>query len=1686
MDRESVSPAKTAVSSASSQLIDTVACLNALRHIPAPVPTIFSGEPLEFMDWKFAFQTLIQNKGIPSADRIFYLKQYVSGRAKESISGHFYDHTEAGFENAMATLERRFGDPLVISEAFRKKLGRWTRIKEMSGDQVMRLADYTNHISACMETMPGLEVMNDSHEVKKLIELLPRPMVTRWNRFAHDYRQRNGKYPGFKNAAEFISSEAELLVDPYSVSLNEKTGGPDKRLDYKGNQRTQKVLTARTQADVPNEVKRDSCSYCGKGHSLPTCFKFRDQCTYEKKLEFIKEKGLCFGCLVATHRSKFCQQREKCKDCGKAHPTILHRNNFALSKDSPQDKTKDDNSGAGPAGLSQSASAQQSQHAQQTVNTHATSSDDVFEMSSMIVPVWITSNSNQDKRLLVYALLDSQSDTTFITEQAASILKADGVPTTLRIKTVTDSEGKITHCKRYDGLTITAYSQPTASSVALPTCFSKQNIPVNLHHIPSPEKANSHPHLRRIACEIPEPLDIEVGLLIGYDCANALRPVEIISGEENGPYAVKTVLGWTVVGSTQRPAEGCTSSHRIMVKHIHVPSSDMTMKQKVNYVQRTTCKEISPLDALRCIERDFVELGDEVMMSQEDYRFLDLLRDKTFQQLDGHYNMPLPFKAPPQLRNNRNMALRRFSQTQKRFRTHHVYHEKYKEFMSSMIERGEAEPIQNDQKHKADAWYIPHHGVFHPQKPDKLRVVFDCSASDGTNSLNSCLMSGPDLNNQLLGVLLRFRLNQVAIMCDIQRMYHQFRVAESDRDYLRFLWCDSQGDPLDYRMTVHLFGATSSPNCAKFGLRTIASDHGGSSPRAQQFILRDFYVDDGLTSVNSESEAKDLLRKTQTICAKGNLKLHKIISNRIKVLEAVAPEDRLLDTSVVELKDDILPMERALGVQWNINQDEFTFKVREQQKPLTKRGLLSTVSAVYDPLGLIAPVVLEGKLLLQAICKSSNWDDPIPEQMMPLWEKWLKSLSSLPGIAVPRCLKPMDFGRIVKTELHHFADASTKGYCAVSYIRLINDCNQISCRMLMGKSRVAPSKVQTIPRLELQAAVLATETARLLKKELNIQAEEHLWTDSSIVLSYIQSEAKRFKTYVSNRVQKINSNSSNSSWHHVESTKNPADIGSRGVSPNELMNSIWFRGPDFLHQAEPYVSPIHITGTLMKDDPEVCKAVNTLATKSSDEATVLNKLEKFSDWNRMLGGISLLVTAIRRKTGQPILTPAQTRKLTEARILKMLQAKHYGDKTKLSQRGHHLASLSPFVSDDGLLRVGGRLANSTTLHYGVKHPIILPKYSHVTELIIRHIHDMIHHQGRSMTVNALRSNGFWVVGCSEAVSSVIRKCVVCKRHRILDPVQKMADLPKPRVEPAPPFLFAGIDCFGPFYAKDGRKESKRYGLIVTCLASRAVHLELLEDMSTDSLINALRNTMAIRGYIQEIRCDNGSNFVGAHNELSRELRQLELSRVKSHFLRNKTDFVFNPPHASNFGGVWERLILSTRRILDVVLGRSHGRLSTASLRTVLYEVMSILNSRPLAPTGPNDLEALTPNHLHTGKSFIMTDPGDFEADDLYSRKQWKRVQTIANEFWRRWETEYLNTLQSRKKWTQPQRNLSVGDVVVLKDVGMPRNHWRLAIVVNATASADLLVRKVTIKLSDGSELERPSSEVILLVACGGS
>ncbi|XP_057290844.1 uncharacterized protein LOC130613498 [Hydractinia symbiolongicarpus] len=921
---------------------------------------------------------------------------------------------------------------------------------------------------------------------------------------------------------------------------------------------------------------------------------------------------------------------------------------------------------------------------------------------------------------------------------------------------------------------------------------------------------------------------------------------------------------------------------------------------------------------------------DSEEISFEDRKFMQLMKKETKYE-DGHYILPLPLNDPEIiLPNNRKQAERRLEQLKRRFKRNDKFFTDCKKFMEDMITSGFAKQSDNPPP-EGKTWYIPHHGVYNENKPGKIRVVFDCGAEFDEVSINKMLMSGPDLTNPLVGVVMRFREELIAFMADIEKMFYQVRVSEKHRNMYRYLWWpqnDINQDPVDHEISVHVFGAASSPSC-----------------------------NDLLKSVRERKVAIELIKQVLNMCQAGGFNLVKFVCNDSNVLESLPDDKKKISSLPLDINTCSDPtMERALGISWNLEND--------------------------------------CRRIIQHLCYDNfGWDDRVPVDVVENWHKWISNVRKLENVKINRCFHPKDFGEIVKSELHHFSDACSSGYGQVSYLRIKNERGRIHCAFVSGKSRVAPKEFISIPRLELTAAVLSIKMSKVIKKELTYPINnEFFWTDSQVVLSYICNSEKRFKIFVANRIQIIKDHSDVNQWADQDKAEIWFNGPSFLWQPRHVWKQPDVAAE--ISEDDPEVKKsVHVNMNTIQDDV-LSRIENSLSSWEKAKRVVAYVFKyifilRYRVEQRRQEQSLLKVDYPHLKH-----LSVDMMEHAASKIISLLQEKYFASEIDSLERKSNLISsstiykLNPFVNSHGILRVGGRLRNAN-FDENVIHSILLPKNSKITELIVRWCHEKVAHSGRGMTLNELRGNGFWVIGANTVVRSLINKCVTCRSLRGKVGNQLMGNLPKEGLQSEPPFTYCGVDMFGLFVIKVRRNELKRYGAMFTCLSSRAIHIEITSSMDTDSFILALRRVIARRGNIRTMISDNGSNFVGAQSELRKAFEEMDQKRVQNFLSNHGTEWIIwkkNPPAASHMGGVWERQIRSVRSILTALLKTHAVSLNEESLITLMTEAEAIVNSRPLTVETLNDvnsMQPLSPSQLLTMKSKVIMPPLDHSHDLIY-------------------------------------------------------------------------------------------------------
>ncbi|XP_029157246.1 uncharacterized protein LOC114929752 [Nylanderia fulva] len=966
-------------------------------------------------------------------------------------------------------------------------------------------------------------------------------------------------------------------------------------------------------------------------------------------------------------------------------------------------------------------------------------------------------------------------------------------------------------------------------------------------------------------------------------------------------------------------------------------------------------------------------------------------------------------------------------------------------------------------------------------------------------------MVGPTLQDDLFSILSRFRTFTYALTADITKMYRQVLVDPTQTCLQRILWRDSPNESIKtYELLTLTYGTSSASFLAIAALRKQAEENSTKFPIASKVVLNDFYVDDLVTGANTIQEIYTIKKETIQLLQGAKFELAKWASNVPSLQgqpynsnhkEFMSSADKQCET-------------RTLGIIWNCNMDQFQFPSVtpfEPLKTITKRSILSRISLIFDPLGLLGPVTLTAKIIMQDLWRLGlDWDESIPLELHTKWKRYEAELPTLRQINVPRRVIP--FKQHTRLEIHGFSDASESGYGACIYLRATLPDGSHSVRLLCSKNRVAPLKTLLIPRLELCGALLLAQLVNKISNCLSCKIDSiYLWTDSTIVLAWLQSCNRTWTPFVANRVGEIQQLTAIQNWKHIRSEDNPADPLSRGIMPASLSHlQIWWTGTPWL-TLDKKKWPQGLLVTSNQDASERrSKCITTLATNDQD-FNIFNRYSRFTRLIRIVAYIFRFFKnarniggSIRRSqesiTPARIIQPITTDEINHAIqiLVKLVQKDCFSKELhSLSNQGiispnSPASRLSPFIDETGILRVGGRL-QSSSLPRSAKHPILLPGRHSLSHLIIMHEHEKHLHAGPQATLAAVRQN-YWLVSARDIVRQITRKCTICFRSAPKPASTIMGNLPKPRITvPSRVFENCGVDYAGPYYYKQGLRKNtkliKCYMTIFVCFATKAVHIELATDMTSEAFLNVFKRFISRRGYPANIYSDNGLNFVGAEHELN-ELVVLFKNQKFQHeiagYMSDKNvQWHFISPRAPHHGGLWEAAVKMAKVHISRITKDAHLRYE--ELQTLLIQVEAILNSRPLTPmsSDPDDLAPLTAGHFLIGGPLTSYPKPSLENLAINRLSRWQHLEQLRQHFWRRWTKEYLHHLQQRNKWQSIDSSIYKGQMVILKEDNMPPLSWPLGRISEIHPGHDGIVRTATIKTTKGS-YKRPITRLCLL------
>ena len=1649
-------PAESKTTSKTQSRLEEEELKKFFQGMAKPKLPNFNGDRQKYQDWWGQFDAFVHQAKVPTRFKMMMLKDSLTGKAADLVKGLGY--TEIQYAAAIKKLNTRYGGQTRMVQSLIDSI---LKVDPIDMKELEKLERFNNLLADIIAKLYDAGQQNELQGPSTLYTLVQQRIP---DELLVEYKSSHpATRDGLETFVEWLGEQVTLRLDTAELKTGTKKkdsqkGNWKRKTNLKENSKPANSRTLATESETKADRKQSStpaqtsieteCPICKERHKTASCAEWR-KATVQGRWSLAKEHRICYRCLQVGHQGKDCKTSKKCgiEACEKTHHRSLHPVADTSESKSKESSTK----------VEKQASAFGIENGKIVTS----------QVALRLVPVLLGGVDGKQRQ--VNALLDDGSDSTYVRSEIVQSLGLTVQNKPLCISTITEKDTEVD--SGLVQIVIESLNGETRRKLGARTL---RNLCDNLRPPDWNKLKTKWKHLEEIT--FPKLENRKIDILIGSDHPELTLALEEKIGKPGEPVARKTPLGWTCVGTFGPPkGDGIVTYAQC---YFSAPTMDEELRKLWN-------SDIIPPSSDTC-----VYTAEEKLALQKAEDTLEFLGDR--------YKIGITWaKDKPELKDNYAMAEKRLLSEERSLIKRPEVGEAVREVFRGNIEKTYVREISEEEK-KTPGWYLPHFAVVREDRETtKTRLVYDAAATYDNKSLNSEMLAGPKLQLDVLDILISFRSGTVALMGDVKEMFCQIVMAEDCRRFHRILWRDlNQEAPIKvYEATRLIFGDKASPFLAQYVIRQHAERLKEEYPLAAEVCRKFIYMDDAMRSLDEVEVIKRLRRELSELLERGGFKIRKWMSNSHEVLKDIPEEDRA--TGIIELEEAGLPCVKALGVRWDAEKDVLGFSHSEvQQGTVTKRSLLSIIARLFDPLSLLAPFTIRAKILLQeAWIKGLDWDEPFPPALEDQAQAWIKEVTQVTNFEIPRCLHR---GSPQRTSLHTFTDASKLAYGAVVYARNQYLDGSVSVRIVVAKARVTPLKAISIPRLELLAAMLGLRLAVRVSNLLQIEDLVY-WSDSMDVIYWIHGQSRQYKPFIAHRIGEIQEKSIPSQWRHVPGHKNPADLATRGAKLDEILaDSVWTNGPEFLYESEECwpetkkLEKIGLSEDAQKDSGK-SQVSSTIVVESDRQENNPIDSSRFSSWLRLTrttAWVLRLVQIARSKEKSQFQKPyleVQEIEKAEEYWIRQIQYKKYGDTIqRLINRKPNpsgpLRSLRPFLDEEGLLRVGGRLQESN-LPYEAKHPFIVPARNHVTTLLVRHTHGVTckHAEGVNAVLAELRQK-YWVIDGREEAKRVDNQCVPCRIRKKKAAKQLMAPLPPFRVTvPLRAFSRSAVDFAGPFIVKITRRvEAKRWLCLFTCTASRAVHLEMAYTLDTDGFLNTFTRMTSRRGKPERVVSDNGTNFIGADRELGELVQALDQEKIINDAANKGIKWKFNPPLGSHHGGLFEALIKSAKVALKAILG--NAKLHDEELHTAIVEVEGLMNSRPLTYTSndPKDENVLTPNHFLMGQAGGQLAPRIIDEIAYNPRKRWRLVQDLVSQVWRRWQKEFLSLLQNRGKWWTEERNLAVDDIVMLVDPTNPRGKWPLGRILDTYPGKDTHVRTVRV-LSNGKEFVRPITKLCPLV-----
>ncbi|XP_031336996.1 uncharacterized protein LOC116166263 [Photinus pyralis] len=1600
---------------------------NRIRKLPdIPLPK-FSGDLKEWPLFIECFNSLIHNNPeLNDVNRAHYLLGCLSDTALSVCSG--IAPTGDNYRIILAALVDKYEDKRAIANSLLEQL---FMFKQSPTENVHTLNAFVDKFDPAVTALRKLDIPDLADYI--LAYLAFQKLNPETQRLFENTRRKTDM-PSYKDIITFIKEQAKIcartstVVNKLASSSSSSKGYPVQSSNSNSKSKSTHVFLAQK----PTPAK---CACCKGTHYISACPQFLE-ITPEERYQIVRANSLCLNCL-GSHKIMNCQSNYTCRSCHLKHHTLLHfKTNSRSKSDRSTSGTPIDNSSS--TSNRNSSSSPDNAHGESnsssinccTITSNTNGSNNTVLLSTAKVDVLDVFDNTHEARFL----LDSGSHANFLSLDFSRRLKlplAKCDTTVLGIGSTSSRVhgsasaviiSKINTHKRYC-LDVLVVDQITNQMPPISVDISRFNYLVSI------PLADTEFHIPR-----------KVDGIIGASLFAQLLGRERISGPPNTPLAIETQLGFVLMGVAPTISP-CTHSFFIALE--------------------------PPLETL--VQR-FWEVEDVPslnLVSPEDVKCEHHFRSTYKRGSDGRYTVALPFQLNSSLLGDSYaVALRRFLALEQKLDRDGDLKIHYANIIRDYLAQGHMSKVTNhicSEPH----YFIPHHAIFKPNSSTTpVRIVFDASCkTTSLYSLNDLLFVGPKLQADVCTMLLNFRLFAIALSADIRQMYRQINLCENDRKYQKILWRFSSQESIEtYQLNTVSFGVRASPFLALRIVRQLAEDEESTFPIAAEIVKRDMYVDDLVTSIPTTSLAMTAYSQLKELFGRGGFQLVKWATNSPTLIENI-PEDDCI-TNPIDFDSSNF---KVLGLQWNPKTDFLSFSFDITNRPCTKRTILSTVARCYDPLGFLAPVILNLKLLIKECwVLQLDWDEPCPNSIAQRWQLINTQLSHLLEFEVPRHIGVTNNQSVA---LVGFADACLTSYGAVVYLQSIANKNQI--HLLCAKTKVSPIKLVTIPRLELCAAHLL---ARLLhfvincyQSRLNI-AKVYAFSDSTVTLNWIATCPTKLPMFVANRVTQINSLIDPLSWYHIDGKNNISDCLSRGLTPLQFISHVsWKNGPDWM-RLDFLEWPIRIVRTEDKESEETI----ALLIPAKEENPFFSLIERCSKWIKLVRSVVYVLRFLRRLPYNVIIS-ASDLMTAKMRLIRLIQCKYFSVELSLLKKGIQPKSfryLTPFL-DGNIIRVGGRLRNADC-SFDVKHPILLPKKDRFVDLLIDHYHRSNLHTGPHLVLTLIRQR-YWILAARSVIRFRVQKCNICFRMKPKPQFPVMGNLPISRMQSPKAFFQTGCDYAGPVsiipYRKRGVRSIKAYICLFVCLTTKAVHLELVSSLSTENFLQAFKRFISRRGVVSEINSDNGTNFIGARtslDELYKVIYSPEYNKSIGNELANRgIQWKLIAPGAPHMGGLWEAGVRSVKSHLYKIL--RDQLLTYEEFNTLLIQIECVLNSRPLCvlSSDPADPLCLTPAHFLTMGPINHFPTVDYTNHNINRLNRFQLLDRMIQDFWKRWRLECLTEMQTRYRWNTETNPIEIGTVVLLNQPNVPPLSWPLGIIEKTYPGTDQVVRVLDVRTKTG-------------------